>query len=147
MWILLVPRILHWQALINKKLKLKGGPMKCFSKNLLDHETFNSMVPWAKIFIFFSKNCKILRPPSLHTCNNSIITSDPKGFTLAIYVWNFDSSALKKFLQDIRMISFYKLRASTQFVFLWNYNMIVHSFMVFLRSHRFLCLNYSCFLK
>ena len=41
----------HKEAL-NKKLKLMGGAMKYFSKKLLGHEIFRSMVSWAtKIFL------------------------------------------------------------------------------------------------
>ena len=31
----------------NKKLKLMGGAMKFFTKKLLDHKIFSSMIPWA----------------------------------------------------------------------------------------------------
>ena len=43
----------HKEAL-NKKLKLMGGAMKYFSKKLLGHETFRSMVSWATKY--FLKN-------------------------------------------------------------------------------------------
>ena len=32
---------------LNKKLKLMGGAMKYFTKKLLGHETFTSIVAWA----------------------------------------------------------------------------------------------------
>ena len=32
---------------LKKKLKLMGGVMKFFTKNLLGYEIFSSMVPWA----------------------------------------------------------------------------------------------------
>ena len=32
---------------LNKKLKLMGGAMKFFTKKLLGHEIFSSMIPWA----------------------------------------------------------------------------------------------------
>ena len=32
---------------INKKLKLMGGAKTFFMKNLLDHEIFRSLIPWA----------------------------------------------------------------------------------------------------
>ena len=37
---------------LNKKLKLMGGVMKCFTKNLLGHEIFSSMILWATKYLF-----------------------------------------------------------------------------------------------
>ena len=39
---------------LNKKLKLMGGAMKFFTKKLLGHEIFSSMIPWATKY--FLKN-------------------------------------------------------------------------------------------
>ena len=36
-----------YKKALNKKLKLMGGAMKCFSKKLLGHEIFGPMVSWA----------------------------------------------------------------------------------------------------
>ena len=51
----------HNEAL-NKKLKLMGGAMKYFSKNIQGREIFSSMFSWDTKF--FWKICKTLRPPS-----------------------------------------------------------------------------------
>ena len=37
---------------LSKKLKLMGGAMKCFTKKLLGHEIFSSLIPWATKFFF-----------------------------------------------------------------------------------------------
>ena len=37
----------YYKHALNKKLKLMGGAKKFFTKKLLGHETFSSMIPWA----------------------------------------------------------------------------------------------------
>ena len=44
----------YHKQVLNKKLKLMGGAMKYFPKELLGHEIFRSMVSWATKF--FLKN-------------------------------------------------------------------------------------------
>ena len=47
---------------LKEKLKLMGRVMKFFSKKLLGHEIFSSMVPWATLQNIFLKICKTLHP-------------------------------------------------------------------------------------
>ena len=37
----------RYKPALNKKLKLMGGAIKYFSKKLLGHEIFRSMISWA----------------------------------------------------------------------------------------------------
>ena len=65
LWILPVLKYYDGQVL-NEKLKLIGAVMKFFSKKLLGHETFTSLVLWATKY-FLVKPFGSL-PPLLHNC-------------------------------------------------------------------------------
>ena len=92
------------QGLI-EKLKLMGEAMKFFSKKVLGHEIFSSMVPGLQNI--FQKNCKSLGPPSL---SHAYIMCTPKSlmYKLKKLYFSFD-------LNNVVIFSNYGYRVLTFF--------------------------------
>ena len=90
---------------LNEKLKLMGEAMKFFSKKVLGHEIFSSMVPGLQNI--FQNNCKSLGPPSL---SHAYIRCTPKSlmYKLKKLYFSFD-------LNNVVIFSNYGYRVLTFF--------------------------------